>query len=427
MKKEATVLIVGSDGRSQALAYAVGNSPHVDRVVIAPGNAGTEYLAKKIRKSILNKEIVCGNVSGVMNLVREIKPDFVVVSPETWLEKGLGDALEEKNINAIAPPTDRAILETDKAWTREQCRKWGVPQPEWQMFSDTVEALNFVDSWEKQEGVIKVAGLATGKGVAVCDNKAEMIEAIRTAREKFGPAAEKLLVEERLYGHEVSYIGLSDGKDFYPLTPAMDYKRLKDDDHGPNTGGMGAIAPNPYITREIASEIETRVIYPVIKGMQNDGHPYVGFLYAGIMLVNGKPYLIEFNCRGGDPETQVQLLLEARDFYMTLKRCSQGELAVYKWDHAHKKKASAVTVVLATEGYPQSNTRVGEEIFGLDNLSPEVIVFQAGTSGRVLGVTAMAENLEKATALVYQQIGPEKIHFSGMLYRNDIGRKEGKI
>lgn len=434
MMSKEKVLIVGSDSRSQALAYAVGQSPHVDKVVVAPGNPGTQNLAKRTGKLIINEEIVGGSVSGVMDLVREIKPDLVVVSPETWLEKGLGDALEEENVNAIAPPTDRAILETDKAWTRRECQKWGVPQPEWYVFSDPTEALSFIDSWEKDEGVVKVAGLAAGKGVTVCDTKEEMREALRTAKRKFGSAAEKILVEERLYGKEVSYIVLCDGQTIYPLTPALDYKRLRDGDIGPNTGGMGAIAPNPAVTTEIAAKIEQSMIISVVQGMRNENKPYIGFLYAGVMLTKDGPRLLEFNCRGGDPETQVQVLLEARDFYMTLKRCSRGKLDIYRGDHQHRKKASAVTVVLAADGYPQQKIRVGEVVFGLDNLSPEVIVFQAGTKsedgrvktagGRVLGVTAMAEDLEKATALVYQQVGPEKIHFSDMQYRKDIGERE---
>lgn len=432
MKKEM-VLVVGSDGRSQALAYAIGKSPHVDRIVIAPGNAGTENLAKRTGTSILNKAIAGNNVSGVMDLVKEIKPDLVVVSPETWLEKGLGDALAEENVAAIAPPKDRAILETDKAWAREWCRKWGVPQPEFQIFTGFREALNFLDTWENKDGVVKVAGLAAGKGVVVCDNKEEMRQAVRTAQEKFGAAADKILIEERLYGKEVSYIVLCDGKNIYPLSPAQDYKRLKNGDIGPNTGGMGAIAPNPAVTTDIAAKIEQEIIMPVVLGMKDENKPYVGFLYAGVMLTRGGPKLLEFNCRGGDPETQVQLMLEARDFYITLTRCLRGELAIYKGD-IHRKRSSAVVVVLAAHGYPEKKIHVGEVISGLDNVSPGVVVFQAGTKqenermvtsgGRVLGVTAVAENLERATALVYQQIGLGRIHFSGMKYRTDIGNRK---
>lgn len=431
-EREKTVLVVGSGGREASITEHIAASFQVKRVLVAPGIADPDSIGLKHNKEVRNMGLPHNNVCDIIDICRRLGVSMVVVGPEAWLEKELGDVLAEEGIPAIAPQKNRAMLELDKAYARNKCSEWGIPQPKYEVFVDPQEAKIFIEQRNLQEGVIKVSGPALGKGVEVCETQEAMLNAVKNARARFGSAADKILWEERLTGIEVSYIVLSDGKTFMPLTPAMDYKRLMDGDLGPNTGGLGSIAPNPYVTDEIAAEIERKIIWPAIEGMRGEGVPYKGILYAGVMLTDRGPQLLEFNARGGDPETQSQLPLLPIDFYYLLEQVTKEEL--YKCMFLKGKELAAVTVVLAADGYP-NNPRKGDVIHGLQHdLGSNVSVYLAGAKkigenfvtngGRVANITAVASNLETARKLAYRPIDENIIYFEGMHFRKDIGRRK---
>lgn len=429
MNQAETMLVVGEGGREQAFADYLSRSLDVGEVLVAPGNPGTEDLAASAAIPMSNVDIRGGGVGGVMDIVKEKNVDRVVVGPESWLAMGLGNALVEKNIPAIAPPENRAILEVSKADARLMCRTWGVPQPDFHAYTDTKKAIEFIrDGWSADTGVVKASGEAKGKGVKVCATKKEMIEAVTSVKRDFGTAADTILIEERLYGPEVSYIVISDGVHFYALPPAMDFKRLADGDLGPNTGGMGSIAPNPYVTPEMARELEEKMVVPILTGMRDAGKPYQGILYVSAMLTENGPKLIEINCRGGDSETQAQLPLVPYDIHELFRRSSDGSLDQLGNKTRHVLKASGI-VVLAAPGYPE-HPQKGAVIYGLDIPHTNVVVYQAGTKrenedvvvngGRVLNVGATGNSFIEINERIYRAIGPKGIGFDGMEYRRDI-------
>jgi phosphoribosylamine---glycine ligase len=425
------ILVVGEGGREQAFADYLAQSPQVGEVLVAPGNPGTQDISKRLNKLLRNINIPGGTVAEVMDIVTTQNVDRVIVGSEHWLGLGLGDALVEKGIPATAPPENRAVLELSKAYAREMCQMWGVPQPLFYTFTDSEKAVKFVENeWQLDEGVVKVSGEAKGKGVKVCDNKIEMLQAIREAKKIFGAAADTLLIEERLYGPEVSYIVITDGINFYPFPPAMDYKRLKDGNFGPNTGGMGSIAPNPFVTPQVAKQLERSMVEPILKGMRELDKPYVGILYVSAMLTDHGPKLIEINCRGGDSETQAQLQLIPYDIFDLFKRSQEKSLASLGQPTKVVPKFSSV-VVLAADGYPDKPT-IGSIINGLNQINPNVLIYQAGTKkdgehivvngGRVLNISATGASLLDVNNIIYNAIGSDGVNFTRMQYRTDIGK-----
>lgn len=434
------VLIVGGGGREQAVAQEYAKLGYIPKIMIAQGNAGTELIPHDKDHEILNVDLPHNDVADIVDIAKRENVSVAFIGSEEWLKQGIGDILQKEGIPAIAPPIDRAILELDKTYTREMCSQWGVPQPKYAYFSDTMEALAFVTGYNLQEGVVKVAGPALGKGVTVCSSQEELFDAIKTAKESFGSAADRILIEEKLVGREVSYIGLSDGETFVPFTPALDYKLL----NGKNTGGMGAIAPNPFVTPEISKRIEKEIIMPIINGMRGIGKDYVGVLYGGVMLTQSGPKLIEINARMGDPETQVQLPLLKQGLPALFQTIvSNGDL---KFDRKHGisigvNEGASVLAILASNGYPATSHK-GDIVYGLEKLPSGIEVVHSGTKrdakgnivtngGRVLGVrateistafTADENGLENLIGRVYEAIGENGIHFDGMQMREDIGK-----
>lgn len=427
------VMVVGNGGREQALAWKLTKSPHVSQIFMLPGNPGTDDIAHMTGKLIENIEVDPDNFSKIIDTARQQDVQLVIVGSENQLVKGLGDELALNQIPAIAPPEAQAQLETSKFWTRQFCEEYGIAQPLFTPFTNERDAQDYVAAMGIKNAVVKADGLANGKGVIVCDSQEETIAAIRTIKEKLPQAAETILLEERLYGIEISCIALTDGWTSVQLPTAKDHKRQLDGDQGPNTGGMGAISPNPAVTPEIAAEIQQAIIQPAITGMAHRGLPFRGVLYAGIMLTKDGPKLLEFNVRFGDPETQAQLPLFHYDLYDVLTKVASGKLTDLAYSREPRFPRASCVVVLAAENYPE-NPRKGDVIHGLATAQARAlalggIIFQAGTKtvngklmtkgGRVLNMVGTGDSKEAARNNCYEVI--EYINFDGMQYRTDIG------
>ncbi len=365
-----------------------------------------------------------------MKLAKEWKADFVVVGPEAPLAAGLVDALKKEGVSAFGPSRRAAELESSKVFARSLMSKHNVPQPEYRVFTSYSAARAYVEE-RKPPVVVKADGLAAGKGSFVCFDVDDMLDALEQAmkEKRFGASGDRVLVEEYMEGEEVSLLALTDGKTIVPLQPAQDYKRVFDDGLGPNTGGMGAYSPPACLTQDAYRQVEKRILVPTIHGMNAEGRPFSGVLYAGLILTDDGPRVLEFNVRFGDPETQPLVLRLKSDLLEALHLCAEGRLeeARIEWD-----ERPAVCVVLASGGYP-GKYRTGFPIEGLEEAGkvPGVVVFHAGTrregphvvtaGGRVLGVTATGEDMEEARERVYEAIG--KISFPDMHYRRDIAEK----
>ncbi|MBZ0292904.1 MAG: phosphoribosylamine--glycine ligase, partial [Anaerolineae bacterium] len=390
LKAQHTVLVVGSGGREHAIAWALRRSPQVRQIYVAPGNAGTANIAT-------NVDIPADDIAGLATFAQANGVTFVVVGPEVSLAAGLVDAMIALSIPAFGPTRAAAQLEASKAFAKDFMRRHHIPTGDYQTFTDYEEAADYVTALDKPV-VIKADGLAAGKGVLICDDAAEAQDALQQilVDRAFGDSGDTVLVEERLAGPELSVLAFSDGNHIAVMPCARDHKRVYDDDQGPNTGGMGAFAPAPGIPASLLTEIRETVLQPTIDGMAAEGTPYVGVLYAGLMLTDAGPKVLEFNCRFGDPETQVILPLLATDLMDIFIACvenSLNELNIQWHDEA------CATIVLASPGYPGSYPK-GLPICGLDQLEqhPEAIVFHAGTAqqgdqvvtagGRVLAVSA---------------------------------------
>ena len=409
---------MGAGGREHALSWKLSTSEKIDQVYAAPGNGGT----------LQNVELSVTDIEGLAKFAQE-KNCFTVVGPEDPLAAGIVDAFVEKGLPIFGPSKNAAKLESSKIWAKEFMKRNSIPTADFEIFDDAQKAKDFVKSYEKPV-VIKADGLAAGKGVIVCKNKDEANDAIDTilTKKSFGDAGSKIIIEERIDGVEASYIALCDGKIGIPMATSQDHKRVFDNDEGPNTGGMGAYSPTPIIDEKLGTEIQEKIIDKTIHAMRDEGFEFKGFLYAGIMIKDGIPYVLEYNVRMGDPECQPILMRLDSDLYDYLHASYEGklnELPEISW-----KNQYSVCVVLASKGYPSSYP-TGDEITGFENLSSDAFVFHAGTKkqddkiksngGRVLGVTALGSSLEDAINNAYDACN--HIHWTSKYHRTDIGKK----
>ena len=412
------VLVVGSGGREHALAWKLSNSDKVEQVFTAPGNGGT----------LNNVSISVDDIDGLVQFAQE-KNCFTVVGPEAPLANGIVDIFHEKNLPIFGPSKNAAQLESSKIWAKEFMKRNSIPTADFEIFDDAQKAKDFVKSYDKPV-VIKADGLAAGKGVIVCDTKDEANDAIDTilTKKTFGDAGSKIIIEERIDGIEASYIALCDGKVGIPMATSQDHKRIFDNDKGPNTGGMGAYSPTPIIDDKLASEIQEKIIDKTIVSMNKEEIEFKGFLYAGIMIKDGAPYVLEYNVRMGDPECQPILMRLDSDLYEYLFASYEGklnDLPKISW-----KQEYAVCVVLASKGYPESYPK-NEKITGFENIPENSFVFHAGTKkedgsilsngGRVLGVTALGMTLQNAIDNAYSAC--QNLDWEHKFHRNDIGKK----
>ena len=409
---------MGAGGREHALSWKLSTSEKIDQVYAAPGNGGT----------LQNVELSVTDIEGLAKFAQE-KNCFTVVGPEDPLAAGIVDAFVEKGLPIFGPSKNAAKLESSKIWAKEFMKRNSIPTADFEIFDDAQKAKDFVKSYEKPV-VIKADGLAAGKGVIVCKNKDEANDAIDTilTKKSFGDAGSKIIIEERIDGVEASYIALCDGKIGIPMATSQDHKRVFDNDEGPNTGGMGAYSPTPIIDEKLGTEIQEKIIDKTIHAMRDEGFEFKGFLYAGIMIKDGIPYVLEYNVRMGDPECQPILMRLDSDLYDYLHASYEGklnELPEISW-----KNQYSVCVVLASKGYPSSYP-TGDEITGFENISSGAFVFHAGTKkqddkiksngGRVLGVTALGSSLEDAINNAYDACN--HIHWTNKYHRTDIGKK----
>ena len=419
------ILLIGNGGREHALAWKLGQSAQVETIYVAPGNGGTAGLPK-----CTNVDLHMDQLGALRDFAQENAVDLTVVGPEAPLVAGITDYFQEADLTVFGPSRIAAQLEGSKAFSKQFMNRHNIPTGYAEIFDDfdlAVRSLRFLD----EPPVVKASGLAAGKGVILPDSMEEAAETLQELllRHRFGAAGETVLIEERLSGPELSVLAFCDGTTFRVMPAAQDHKRLLDRDRGPNTGGMGAFAPSPLATPALMAQVAETIIQPTLDGIAAQGAPYVGVLYAGLMLTEEGPKVLEYNCRFGDPEAQAILPLLEGDLADILLACAQGRLAEVdmRW-----KEGAAATVVMAAPGYPGKYprgvpiTRIGQaEATGC-------VVFHAGTKigddgrlltngGRVLAVSAVGDNLDTAIEAAY--IGVNYVHFNEAHFRTDIGRK----
>ncbi len=414
------VLVIGSGGREHALSWKLSQSNKVETVFNAPGNGGTQN----------NISIDINDLDALAEFAQK-NNCFTVVGPEDPLAAGIVDKFNGLNLKIFGPSKAAAQLESSKIWAKNFMKRNNIPTARFEIFDDPQKAEEYVKSIDYNV-VVKADGLAAGKGVIVCNSNDEAISAIQTilVKKTFGDAGNKIIVEERIDGIEASYIAISDGDVALPMASSQDHKRIFNDDKGPNTGGMGAYSPTPIITDTLAKKIQEEVIEKTIHAMKNEGISFKGFLYAGIMIKNDIPYVLEYNVRMGDPECQPITMRMNFDLYDYLVASVDGMLSsmpVLSW-----KDQFAVCVVLASNGYPGTYP-TNDEISGFDLIADNTNIFHAGTKksrddgkifsngGRVLGVTSLGDSLESAITNAYSAI--KKISWSNKYYRTDIGKK----
>lgn len=417
------VLVVGGGGREHALVRKIKESKKVDEIFCTPGNGGISYDAKCF-------DVAATDIDGVVNLAKEIKADLVVVAPDDPLVAGMVDALNEAGFKTFGPRANAAIIEGSKVFSKELMQKYNIPTSEYKVFDNAEEAIEYIKERNEFPTVIKADGLALGKGVIIPENLDDAIAGVKEIMEDkiFGASGNNIVVEEFLTGPEVSVLAFTDGKCVKPMVSSMDHKRALDGDKGLNTGGMGTVSPNPYYTQEVAKECMDKIFIPTINAMNNEGRTFKGCLYFGLMITPKGPKVIEYNCRFGDPETQVvlpRLKTDIVDIFEAIDNETLSDLDVEWSDDA------CACVIMASGGYPKSYPK-GIEITGLSNGQLDgVTVYHAGTKlqdnklvtsgGRVLGVTALGDTLENALKKSYDAV--EKIHFEGVHYRRDIGKR----
>ncbi|NQT72572.1 MAG: phosphoribosylamine--glycine ligase [Chloroflexi bacterium] len=413
------VLIIGNGAREHTLAWKISQSPKADNLYIAPGNAGTASIAQ-------NLAISAGDVQGLVRAAQDNKIDLVMVGPEDPLTKGIIDSLDQLGIPAFGPNQKAAQIEGSKVFAKELMFKYGIPCAKSATFTSFEDACDYA----KQQPlplVIKADGLAAGKGVIIVTTYEEAVIALDDIMKKkvFGDAGNRSLVEECLVGREASLLAFTDGETLTPMVPACDYKRALDGDKGPNTGGMGCYSPSEFFTPELREHVMETVMKPTVNAMAQEGCPYKGVLYAGLMITADGPKVLEFNARFGDPETQVILPLLKTDFVNIMQAVIENRLAQVSIEWSDE---SCVGVVLSSAGYPESYKK-GFPISGLSDVNKDTLIFHAGTAtngtgqvvtdgGRVLTVVAKGKTYSDARDKVYQDV--EKINFEGCQYRKDI-------
>tara|TARA_B100000902_G_scaffold114481_1_gene115517 strand:- start:331 stop:1614 length:1284 start_codon:yes stop_codon:yes gene_type:complete len=417
------ILLLGSGGREHSIAWALSKDIKVNKLYCAPGNAGTLSVAINVSLDIMNNDLI-------YDFVKEKKINLIVVGPEQPLENGIVDYFDDKDIKIFGPSKFAAQLESSKLFARYIMEEYNIPQPAFFECSNEEEILSLRNKLGFPM-VLKADGLAAGKGVIICNNESELNLAIdeMIINKKFGTASSKISVEECLKGDELSVFAICDGENYKIINSAQDHKRIFDNDMGPNTGGMGAYAPTPLFDEKLKEKVEKTIIKPTLRAMSDKGHPFKGFLYVGLMMVDNEPYVIEFNVRLGDPEAQVLIPLIKSSFLEIILSSVNGNLDSLEID---LDDCYAVTVVLASNGYP-SLYKKGMKIKGLERIKDE-IVFHAGTKiennniiasgGRVINVIGINKNLKSAIDDAYSLI--EKINFDNKYYRKDIGSKAFK-
>ena len=418
------VLVIGGGGREHAVCKKLSESKDVTQILCAPGNAGIAQVARCIL------EVKATDVEGIVALAKKEKVDFVCVTPDDPLALGCVDRLEEEGIPAFGPTAYAAQMEASKIFSKNLMRKYGIPTAKCEIFTEMDKALAYLDTQEAPI-VVKADGLALGKGVVVASTIEEAKNAVIEMMEggKFGKSGARVLIEECMVGREVTVLCFCDGKTIRPMPASQDHKRVFDGDKGPNTGGMGAFAPSPLYTEEIAERTEKEILIPTLNAMNSEGFTFKGVLYVGLMLTKDGPKVVEYNARFGDPETQVVLPLLESDLFAIMRAVREGRLAEtdIRW-----KKESAACIVLASGGYP-GKYESGKLISGLEDAETAgATVYHAGTKkadagyvtagGRVLGVTALGDTLADAVHSAYA--AAEKIHFEGAHMRRDIGSRD---
>lgn len=417
------ILVVGSGGREHAVIKKLKESKHTKEIFCAPGNGG-------ISKDAVCVDIKATDIENMVRFARENKIDLVVVTPDDPLVLGMADAMKKAGIRAFGPSKAAAQIEGSKVFSKNLMKKYNIPTAGYDVFDDPHEALKFIKNCGEYPAVIKADGLALGKGVIIAENYEEAQSAVHSIMEDkiFGASGSKVVIEEFLEGPEVSVLAFTDGKALKPMVSSKDHKQAFDDDKGPNTGGMGTISPNPYYTKEIADKCMKEIFLPTVEAMNKEGRPFSGCLYFGLMLTKNGPKVIEYNCRFGDPETQVVLPRLKTDLVEIMEAVIDGKLSdlSVEWD-----SGAAACVIAASGGYPIKYEK-GKKITGLEEAEnlPNITVYHAGTKlkngefytngGRVLGVTATAETLEEAVKNAYAAV--DKISFEGKHIRHDIGK-----
>lgn len=417
------VLVVGGGGREHALIRKIKESKKVDSIACCPGNGGISYDAKCYNVSATD-------IDGVVNLAKEIKADFVVVAPDDPLVAGMVDALNDAGFKTFGPRANAAIIEGSKVFSKDLMEKYNIPTAEYKVFDKAEDVIEYIKEKNEFPTVIKADGLALGKGVIIPETLEDAIDGVKEIMEDkiFGASGNNVVVEEFLTGPEVSVLAFTDGKCVKPMVSSMDHKRALDGDKGLNTGGMGTVSPNPYYTDDVARECMEKIFIPTIEAMNKEGRTFKGCLYFGLMITPKGPKVIEYNCRFGDPETQVvlpRLKTDIMDIFEAINNETLSELDIEWSDEA------CTCVIMASKGYPKSYPK-GIEITGLtDGQLEGVTVYHAGTAvkdgklvtsgGRVLGVTALGKNLQDALNKSYDAV--EKINFDGAHYRKDIGKR----
>lgn len=415
------VLVIGSGGREHALLWKLSQSPSVTDVYVVPGNDGMSDVASLIP--------IKGN-DDIIDFARLMQVDLTVAGPETVLTEGLADEFEKRGMAFFGPSKAAARIEGSKGFAKALMKKYGIPTAAYETFDDEEKAIAYLKANDTYPIVIKADGLASGKGVIIAQSEEEAIDTVKDMLEghTFSGAGRSVVIEEFMEGEEASMLCFCDGTNVVPMISAQDHKRIFDFDKGPNTGGMGAYAPAPVMTKEMCEEVNVRILRPIVAAMKKEGYPFKGCLYAGLMITSEGPKVVEFNCRFGDPETEAVLPLFDGDLARVMLDCVHGTLSdeAVVW-----KKACAVDVVLASEGYPASHSS-GEVISGIEDAKKAgCLVFHAGTvkkngeyvvnGGRVLNVVALADTLAEAKAKVYE--GVSRISWRGMQYRHDIADK----
>jgi phosphoribosylamine--glycine ligase len=416
-------MVIGGGAREHALAWKIAQSPKITGLYVVPGNAGTAPIAQ-------NLNIRPNDIEALAKAAQDIGIDLTVVGPEAPLASGIVDYFERSGLPIFGPTKAATQIESSKVFAKKLMQQYGIPYPNGITFSNYSEARKYLGS-QSVPVVVKADGLAAGKGVTVASSKEEALKALSDIMEGkiFGSAGDKVLIEECLSGREVSLLAFTDGTTVVPMVPACDYKRVFDNDQGPNTGGMGSYSPPGFFDAEMIQRVMKTILQPAVSAMAHEGMPYKGVLYAGLMVAADGPKVLEFNARFGDPETQAilpRLQTDLVDILLAIIDNRPSELTV-EWNND-----ACIGVVMASAGYP-GNYKTGFPITGLDKLDEEIIVFHAGTKlgensqvytdgGRVLTVTASGKTMAEARAKVYQNL--PRIHFDGCHYRKDIAARE---